>query len=179
MKKLILTATLICLFSPAQSLNAARELKPGDVMPGAPSAGVVKIEKPTDKKLTIGSNLSPVTKKVNKSAREDEQTFEVKCVFKYDATRYQPSNVAGYNVEEGYEEYYDWENDYVYLYMTPGIYDFRATYYRVSDTSLFREEGTAYLILEDIEVKGDMEIELDASLITETISFETYNPDGE
>ena len=148
-------------------------------MPGAPSAGVVKIEKPTDKKLTIGSNLSPVTKKVNKSAREDEQTFEVKCVFKYDATRYQPSNVAGYNVEEGYEEYYDWENDYVYLYMTPGIYDFRATYYRVSDTSLFREEGTAYLILEDIEVKGDMEIELDASLITETISFETYNPDGE
>lgn len=172
-------AIIGCLLSPALSLNAAREFKPGEVLPGSPGNGIVKSRAFEANELASGQMIDFSSKRSNKLSKEDEKTCEVKCVFKYDAERYQPYYVSMYNAEVDAEEYYDWENDYVCLYVAPGTYDIRTTYVRASETSIFREEGKAYLILEDIEVDGDMEVELDASLITETISFETYNPDGE
>ena len=35
-------AIIGCLLSPALSLNAAREIKPGEVLPGSPGNGIVK-----------------------------------------------------------------------------------------------------------------------------------------
>lgn len=172
-------AIIGCLLSPALSLNAAREFKPGEVLPGSPGNGIVKSRAFEANELASGQMIDFSSKRSNKLSKEDEKTCEVKCVFKYDAERYQPYYVSMYNAEVDAEEYYDRENDYVCLYVAPGTYDIRTTYVRASETSIFREEGKAYLILEDIEVDGDMEVELDASLITETISFETYNPDGE
>lgn len=154
----------------------------GRTLKGAPDAGMVKMVEATHEE-GIATRVYPMTTPSTADApaprMTDAETFEVKCVFKYDAEKYRPSWVEAYNVEHNYDEYYDWENDFIVLSMPAGRYDIRANFYRLCDTSMFGDAGTAYLIVEDVDVVGNMEVELDASLITEVISFESYNPDGE
>lgn len=169
--------TLLMIFSVSATVKERKFEH--HVLPGAPSAGVVKINQSADTKPVINAEFTPVAKKVNKPLKESEQTFEVKCVFKYDRERYRPDMVFIYNADERYDEDYERGDECVYVNVKPGIYNIITMFKRYSSTALYYEEGLAHLILEDIEVNCDIEIELDASLITETISFETYNPDGE
>ena len=76
MKKLVQMAIIGCLLSPALSLNAAREFKPGEVLPGSPGNGIVKSRAFEANELASGQMIDFSSKRSNKLSKEDEKTCE-------------------------------------------------------------------------------------------------------
>lgn len=178
MKRFIFATAFLGMAISFAGATVVKDRTPGEVLKGSPAHGLTKCIKPVEKHHE-GLVVSDATSVKKSPKKEAENTFEVKCVFKYDHDKFQPSDVTAYN-EENYDKgHYDRENDFVTVALPEGTYDFMMRFYKLSDTAMWGNSGIAYLILEDIDVTGDKEIELDAALITECISFETYNPDGE
>lgn len=179
MKKFIIMISVGLIFMTGSQTFGNIKLERGSQVLGRPGSEKVLDVTPDCYEFTtrcekLNSKRQPRPTKLTK-----DNLYDVKCIFNYDASQYRPSSVIAYNESNSDETHYDYENDFINLNLPDGIYDFFVSFYRISETSFFGDMGLAYLILEDIEIKGDCEIELDASLITEEIKFETYNPDGE
>ncbi|MDE6669361.1 MAG: hypothetical protein K2K26_06740, partial [Muribaculaceae bacterium] len=65
-----------------------------------------------------------------------------------------------------------------YLYLSPGVYDIVARFIHSNPLSFTFNDYQGYVVLENVEVTGDMTIEVDPSTITRHIEFKPLLPDG-
>ncbi len=65
-----------------------------------------------------------------------------------------------------------------YLYLAPGTYDIVASFTHSNFLSFTYNDYTGYVVLENVEVNGDMSIEVDPTTITNYIEFQPLLPDG-
>lgn len=65
-----------------------------------------------------------------------------------------------------------------YLYLSPGVYDIVARFTHSNPLSFTFNDYQGYVVLENVEVTGDMTIEVDPSTITNHIEFQPLLPDG-
>lgn len=65
-----------------------------------------------------------------------------------------------------------------YLYLSPGTYDIVARFIHSNPMSFTFNDYQGYVVLENVEVNGDMTIDVDPSTITRHIEFKPLLPDG-
>lgn len=65
-----------------------------------------------------------------------------------------------------------------YLYVAPGTYDIIARFIHSNPMSVTFNDYQGYVVLENVEVSGDMEIYVDPATITNHIEFQPLLPDG-
>ncbi|MDE5878013.1 MAG: hypothetical protein K2H47_11025 [Muribaculaceae bacterium] len=65
-----------------------------------------------------------------------------------------------------------------YLYLLPGTYDIVARFTHSNPLSFTFNDYQGYVVLENVEVNGDMTINVDPSTITHHIEFQPILPDG-
>lgn len=65
-----------------------------------------------------------------------------------------------------------------YLYLTPGTYDIVARFIHSNPMSFTYNDYQGYVVLENVEVSGNMTISVDPATITHHIEFQPLLPDG-
>ena len=65
-----------------------------------------------------------------------------------------------------------------YLYLAPGTYDIVARFIHSNPMSFTFSDYQGYVVLENVEVSGDMTISVDPATITNNIEFQPLLPDG-
>ena len=148
-------------------------------LPGVKNTCEVSVPKGYEKVTKNGVTTFVKKQGINAPRVNEGEAIPVKCVFDCNMEEWQPSQVVAYNKETSIEEYYDWENDFVTLYLEPGTYDILAIYTKIDPTSMFWSSYDALIIKEGVEVTGEMTLSFDPTTATNHISMRSYNPDGE
>lgn len=191
--KLAAIAMTLALASPcpAQSIMGAQASRNEETavhnfryynVPGMDNKYEVSAPKGYEKVTKNG--ITTFVKKNDKAGKQKSQKAEgeliaVKCIFDCDMEEWFPNMVLAYNKTSHETGYYDWENNFVTMYLEPGTYDFMIDYSKTDPTSIFWSSYNAWVIKEGVEVTEETALSFDPNAATNHISMRSYNPNGE
>lgn len=138
-------------------------------------AGVLHRQVHTEEKTNVRNGVREVLRYPDNTADDADEpqgSCRVRCSFIFDPQEFSDGTVTVLNGDFYHE--YDHETESVEVMLDPGIYDFIEVFTRIEDDG----PNWSYVVKENVEVKGDMELTFDVGSADQCVVFRTILPDG-